>query len=521
MILAWIIIVLLAGGLAAWFLARWDPLWARRTCLFALLLDLALAVSVFWLGHIETGAAGLPETGAWLIELNVPWIPQLGIGLHLAVDGLSLVLVLLTIFLGLLSLSSAWSEITGRVGFFHFNLMWILAGIAGVFMSLDMFLFYFFWEMMLVPMYFLIAIWGHENRQYASVKFFIFTQASGLLMLLSILGLFFIHGANTGDYTFDYTRLLGTQVSPSIAIWLMLGFFIAFAVKLPAVPFHSWLPDAHTEAPTAGSIILAGLLLKTGAYGFIRFLIPLFPDMAARFAPVAMGLAVASIIYGAVLAFAQNDLKRLIADTSISHMGFVLLGVYAWNGLALEGALMQIISHGISTGMLFMMVGSIQERIHTRDMDVMGGLWPDAPRMGGVMMVFALASLGLPGMGNFLGEFLVLFGTYRVSSAFAVIASLGFVLSTIYSIWMIQRTFHGEKRGGYRVRDLSSREMAASAVMIAAIIWLGVYPQPVMDTASPAFNGIQGAAKMQKAPDPVSGRPSKDARAKSIWTLTP
>ena len=278
--------------------------------------------------------------GAWLEHLRYEWIPQLGISFFVAEDGLTLIMLLLTFALGLLAVLCSWRGITKRVGLFHFILLWTVAALAGVFLSLDLFLFYFFFEMMLIPMYFLIALWGHERRVYAAVKFFIFTQASGLLMLLAILALYFIHGRQTGVYTFDFTQLLGTRLASSTAMLLMLGFFAAFAVKLPAFPLHTWLPDAHTEAPTAGTVILAGVLLKIGAYGMIRFMVPLFPDAVADFRTVGMVLAVIGIIYGAIMAYAQTDLKRLVAYTSVSHMGFVLLGIFAWNdpGAAGRGA---------------------------------------------------------------------------------------------------------------------------------------------------------------------------------------
>ncbi len=488
MILVLLIIILLIGGLLAWLAGRVNNAWPRWISLIALVVDAAL-VLVFWSQHYS--GIALTTHGPWLVEVQRVWIPQLGISFHLAMDGLSLLLVVLTLFLGILSVACSWTEIRVRVGSFHLNLMWILAGIMGVFLSLDLFLFYFFWELMLVPMYFLISIWGHENRVYASYKFFIFTQASGLLMLVAILGLYFIHGRATGLYTFDYAQLLGTPMQPSTAMWLMLGFFIAFAVKLPAVPVHTWLPDAHTEAPTAGSVILAGLLLKTGAYGLLRFVLPLFPDAAHTFAPVAMTLGVIGILYGAVLAFAQTDLKRLVAYTSISHLGFVLLGVFAWNELALQGAVMQMLCHGISTGALFILAGALQERIHTRDMDKMGGLWAAAPRMGGTALFFALASLGLPGLGNFIGEFLVLIGVYQVSVVLTVFASLGLIVATIYSLWIIQRVFHGEKRREVAIADLSAREMVVMLAMIVSLVWLGLYPQIVLTTARQSLNTLQ------------------------------
>lgn len=488
MILLWLILIPIIGGLVAWLVGRTNPEAVRWISLIVLLLDLGLAI-LLWGQHFNQ--VNMLEQGHWLAQLQAPWIPQFGISFYLAIDGLSLLMILLTAFLGILSVLTSWTEITERVGFFHFNLLWILGGVIGVFLSLDLFLFYFFWEMMLIPMYFLIAIWGHENRTYAAIKFFIFTQASGLLMLIAILALFFIHGNATGNYTFSYTELLGTSLPPSTAMLIMLGFFTAFAVKLPAVPFHSWLPDAHTEAPTAGSVILAGLLLKTGAYGLLRFVLPLFPDAAMRFAPIAMLLGVIGILYGAILAFAQNDLKRLVAYTSVSHLGFVLLGVFAWNDLALQGVVMQMICHGFSTGALFILVGTIQEHTHNRDMNRMGGLWQKVPRMGGVGMFFAMASLGLPGLGNFIGEFLVLYGSFRASVVLTVFATIGLVAATIYSLWIIQQTFHGEPTEEWDLPDFNIRHMLIMGSMMIGLVWLGLYPQPVLDTAKPALQDIQ------------------------------
>jgi NADH-quinone oxidoreductase subunit M len=500
MILALFIIVPAAGGLLAWLLGRLNSTWPKWVALSAMVIDLILGV-LFAFERVDS-------TGPWLAEIQLPWIPQLGIGFFLAADSLSLVLVLLTALMGIMAVASAWTEINERTGFFYFNLLWVLAGITGVFLALDLFLFYFFWEMMLVPMYFIIAIWGHENRVYAASKFFLFTQASGLLMLLAILGLYFVHGRSTGIYTFNYMQLLGTSLSPATAMWLMLGFFVAFAVKLPAVPFHSWLPDAHTEAPTAGSVILAGLLLKTGAYGLLRFVVPLFPAAAAEFSPVAMTLAAVSILYGALQALGQTDLKRLIAYTSVSHMGFVLLGIFAWNRLALQGAVMQIICHGISTGALFILVGALQERIHTRDLNRMGGLWSIMPRMGAAMMLFSLASLGLPGLGNFIGEFLVLLGAFRASAPLTVVASLGFITSCVYSLWIVQRTFHGPNREEWKVPDLSIRESAVMAVMTILIVWLGLFPQPVFTFVNPSLARLEriaaGSGRAMQIDGPVT-----------------
>lgn len=486
MMLVWLIAIPMIAGVAAWRAERRGPNAPRWISLAAMAADFALA-ALIWLRP--------PSTGPWLARFDAPWIPQLGIHITLGVDGLSLLMLLLSAFMGVAAIVASWSEIRERAGFFHFNLMWVLAGIMGVFMALDLFLFFFFWEMMLIPMYFLIALWGHENRVYAAVKFFIFTQLSGLIMLVAIVSLYFIHGRATGQYTFDYTQLVGFGLPQRTALWLFLGFFAAFAVKLPAVPVHNWLPDAHTEAPTAGSVILAGLLLKTGAYGLIRFAVPLFPAGAARVTPAVMGLAVAGILYGAVMAFAQRDLKRLVAYSSVSHMGFVLLGVFAWNTIALQGAVMQMICHGLGTGALFMLVGGLYERIHTRDIRLMGGLWSTAPRMGGVAMFFALASLGLPGLGNFVAEFLVLSGAYREYPYMTGFAAVGLVLGSVYSLWIVLKAFHGPNALQRSIGDLVPREAAIFAALMAALVWLGMYPAPVLKTAEPAIQYMQSIGK--------------------------
>src|SRR5499425_48334 len=488
MILSYLIGILLVAGILAWLTARWSAELPRWISLIAAVVDFILAAGI-WFGGRSS------RSNVWFDEVNYNWIPGFGIHFHLAVDGLSLLMLLLTFFLGIMAVLASWTEIREQVGFFHFNLMWVLAGIVGVFLSVDLFLFYFAWELMLVPMYFLIVIWGHERRVYAAVKFFLFTQLSGLLMLIAILALYFIHHQSTGVYTFQYSELLGTQLGSGAELAIMLGFFVAFAVKLPVVPLHTWLPDAHTEAPTAGSVILAGLLLKTGAYGLMRFVIPLFPHAAHEFTPVALALAVIGIVYGAVMAFSQTDLKRLVAYTSVSHLGFVLLGIFAWNPLALQGAVMTMICHGLSTGGLFIIVGGLQERIHTRDLGRMGGLWAVAPRLSAVALFFSLASLGLPGLGDFVGEFLVLLGAYQVSVSITVIASLGVLASTFYALRMVQRAFQGPNTGGWQLSDLTVREGVVMAVMIAGLLWLGFYPQPVLDTFTPAMRTLQQHAQ--------------------------
>jgi NADH-quinone oxidoreductase subunit M len=493
MILVWLIVIPLVAGILAWLTARWSTQLSRWISLAAMALDLTLSLAVW----IRSGTTvGADTTTVWLAEVDWSWVPRFGIHFHLAIDGLSLLMLVLTFFLGIMSVLCSWTEIREKIGFFHFNLMWMLAGIAGVFLALDLFLFYFAWELMLIPMYFLIAIWGHERRIYAAIKFLLFTQLSGLLMLIAILALFFMHHQATGVYTFQYGDLLGTQLSPQVELWIMLGFIIAFAVKLPVVPLHSWLPDAHSEASTAGSVILAGLLLKTGGYGLLRFVVPLFPNGAHEFTQAALVLAVIGIIYGAVMAFAQTDLKRLVAYTSVSHMGFVLLGIFSWNTFGLQGAVMSMICHGLSTGSLFILVGALQERTHTRDMDRMGGLWTTVPRLSGAALFFALALLGLPGLGDFVGEFLVLLGSYQVSVAITAVAALGILASTFYALRIVQRVFHGENTQRWQLPDLSPREALIVAPMIVALLWLGLYPQPVFNTFAPAMQNLERLANL-------------------------
>jgi NADH-quinone oxidoreductase subunit M len=489
MILFSLILILLIGGILSSLVSRRDTMAARWIAVASVGADFAVTIGV-WL----TRAVSPTGSERWLVESNFSWIPQFGIRLHLAIDGLSLALLLLTYFLGIMAILSSWTEIRERVGFFHFNLLWVLAGITGVFLAADLFVFYLFWELMLVPMYFLIGIWGHERRIYAATKFFLFTQLSGLLMLVAIISLAIFHQQATGVLTFDYEQLLQTTLSPRTARLLMLGFFVAFAVKLPAFPFHTWLPDAHTEAPTAGSVILAGLLLKTGAYGLIRFVLPLFPGPSREFAPIMMTVGVIGILYGAVLAVAQTDLKRLVAYTSVSHMGFVLLGVFAGNQIALEGAVIQMISHGISTGALFILAGFLQERLHTRDISNMGGLWETMPALSGAGLVFAMASLGLPGLGDFVGEFLVLLGAYRTNVSLTVVATLGLLAATLYGLKFAQSAFQGPNPHHWKLPDMRLRESAILGLMMALLLWIGLYPQPVLNTVHPGLAAVQQSA---------------------------
>jgi NADH-quinone oxidoreductase subunit M len=487
MMLGIMIDVLMLGGVAAWIAAKWDERFPRWISLAAVSIDFIIAIS-YWLGDAPTLTMGGTQ---WIDDLALQWVPGLGISFHLALDGLSLLMLILTFFLGILAVLTSWSEIRYRVGFYHFNLLWVLAGITGVFLTMDFFLFYFFWEVMLIPMFLLIIIWGHEDRRYAGYKFFIFTQASGLLMLVAILSLYFVNGNQTGVYTFDYFQLLEADLPTPAAKFIMLGFLAAFIVKLPVVPFHTWLPDAHSQAPTAGSLILAGLLLKTGAYGLLRFIIPLFYDAAVEIAPWAMLLGVAGILYGAILAFAQTDIKRLVAYTSVSHMGFIMIGVFSFNELALQGVVMQMITHGISTGALFILAGFLYERIHTRELSGMGGFWQKMPFMATTALIFAMASLGLPGLGNFVAEFLTLLGSWQANKLYTILATVGLVAATVYSLRIMQRVFYGtEVPSHHALTDLGFREKVMMVTLVVAIVWLGLFPQPVLRASADTVAGI-------------------------------
>ena len=484
MMLLVLIVVLLAAGILAWLAERLHPAAPRWISLAALAVDLGL---LLWL-WATTGA----DHGRWLVQMSRPWIPSLGVRLSLGLDGLSLVMLLLTMVLGLVAVGASW-RLEERVGFFHACLLWVLAGIAAVFLALDLLLFYVAWELMLLPMVLLIAIWGHERRWFAALKFFVYTQAGGLLMLVAIVALALLRAGQGHPLSFAYGDLLGTELPPATALWLLGGFLAAFLVKLPAFPLHGWLPDAHTEAPTAGSIVLAGLMLKTGAYGLLRFAIPLFPDAARTLAPVAMSLGVFGILYGALLAFSQSDLKRLVAYTSVSHLGFVLVGVFAFDRLAAAGAVLQMVAHGLSTGALFVLVGILAERTGTRSLAKLGGLWAVVPRMAVAGLLFALASLGLPGLANFVAEILVLLGSFRTRPGIAILATVGLVLATVYSLRLLHAVFFGPNRGSWRIADLGLREGIVLAVLAVGLIWLGLDPDPLLRLVAPAVHLVAGA----------------------------
>ncbi|MBL0225734.1 MAG: NADH-quinone oxidoreductase subunit M [Geobacteraceae bacterium] len=460
------------------------PVWncrvsARPIALGVALIELALAAWLYasWRG-LSTIPAQLP---GYLLQEDAAWIPAFGIRYTLGLDGISLLMVMLTAFTFCVALTVSWNSITEKTGLFLTLMLVMESGIMGVFLALDLALFYLFWEVMLIPMFFLIGVWGHGRRIYSTIKFFLFTMFGSLLMLLAIVALHLTHAQQTGVATFGLHELLGTQIAPETQLWLFGAFFLAFAIKFPLFPLHTWLPDAHTDAPTAGSVILAGLLLKTGSYGLIRFGYPLFPQAAQTLTPLLYALAVIGIIYASLVAFAQEDMKRLIAYSSIGHMGFVAIGIAAWQPVALSGSIIQMANHGVTTGALFCLVGMLDERAHTRDIRAFGGLWGKIPRYSFFFLFFSLASLGLPGLNNFVGEFLVLVGTMKKAPLVAALAFVGIVLTLVYTVRLVQEVLFQEERQPLPLADLSLREFSLLVVLALLDLWMGVHPAPLLD----------------------------------------
>lgn len=446
------------------------------------------------LTRFNTGEAGLQ-----LVD-QAPWIPSWGIQYYLGVDGLSILMVLLTSFISMLAIASSWNAITTQVRAYYIFMLLLLTGMMGVFLAQDLFLFYIFWEFTLVPMYFLIGIWGGERRVYASIKFFLYTMAASLLMLLAILYMGITNG------TFAVPELIeGRAAFANVQNLLFLGFAIAFAVKVPVFPFHSWLPDAHTEAPTAGSIILAGVLLKMGTYGFVRFNLPLFPEASHYFAPLIAVLAIIGIIYGALVSFPQKDVKRLVAYSSISHLGFVMLGIFSLNNAGIQGAILQGVNHGISTGALFFLVGVLYEQRHTRLLAAYGGVWKIMPVFSVLSLIVVLSSMGLPGLNGFVGEFTILLGSMGAESLgqnswiYTAFATTGVILAAVYLLWMYQRVFLGPvtDTANEKLRDLNAGELAIMLSFILFIFWIGIAPAAyfgLMDSSvAELVNDLSGA----------------------------
>jgi NADH-quinone oxidoreductase subunit M len=418
---------------------------------------------------------------------SAQWIPSLSINYRLGLDGISLPLVLMTTVLMPLCILISWHSIERRIRSFMAMLLIMESAMIGVFCALDFVLFYVFWEAMLIPMYLLIGVWGGSNRLYAAIKFFLYTLAGSVLLLVAILVLYF-----QGGHTFDILRLSQGTYSTSLQFWLFLAFFAAFAVKVPMFPFHTWLPDAHVEAPTAGSVILASVLLKMGTYGFLRFSLPMLPDASQAFTPVMVALSIIAIIYGAYMALAQSDLKKLIAYSSVSHMGFVTLGLFMFNIQGIEGAVMQMVNHGITTGGLFLCVGVIYERTHSRQIADNIGLTKPMPRYATLLVIFALSSLGLPGTNSFVGEFMVLVGTFLWSKIAAALASLGIILAAAYLLWMVQRVAFGvpDPHVLPKLRDLNLREMVTLVPLVVLIFVIGLFPNPVLTRMHPSVEKV-------------------------------
>ena len=473
MMLATIILLPLIGAVLAWLSSKINANYPRVVTLVILLLCFLPLITIM------QQQAGSENIGSdWYSHFETDWLSRFNLNIHLAIDGFSAMLIALTLVIAIIALCASWSEIVDKCGLFYLNLLLTIAGIIGVFISLNLLLFFVFWEVMLVPMFFLINIWGHEHRHYAALKFLIFTQLGGLLMLLSICALGVIHFEQTGSWSFDYLQLQQISLSATQQNWLALGFMLALLVKLPALPFHSWLPDAHTQAPTGASIILAAILLKTSAYGIIRFVLVLFPDFSIQFAPLINTIAVVGIIYGAILAFAQSDIKRLIAYSSISHMGFVLLGCFSLNVLALQGAIVQMVAHAFTSAGLFYVAGIIQARYGTRDLNKLGGLATQMPKLAGLAMILIIATLGMPGLGNFVGELLVLLGSFEHFTLFSVIAATGLIFSACYCLSIIHRAFWGAAKEHERqISDINAREKLSLMVLIVALFVLGLQPQ--------------------------------------------
>ncbi|HYB90991.1 MAG TPA: NADH-quinone oxidoreductase subunit M [Candidatus Binataceae bacterium] len=458
------------------------------------LIPLALSFYLFY--------AFDPHSADYQFAEQYAWIPQLGISYHLGVDGISLLLVVLTtILISLSLLYSAGGDIEERPREFCFFILVLETGLLGALLAVDVFLFYVFWEVMLIPMYFLIGIWGHGRRIYAAIKFVLFTMFGSILMLVAIIYLAYSEHVHFGRLSFDLPLMFQVPLTPTEARWLFAAFALAFAIKVPMWPVHTWLPDAHTEAPTAGSVILAGVMLKMGAYGFLRFAIPLFPAVAVEATALFMALAVVGIIYGAMVAMVQPDLKRLVAYSSVSHLGFVMLGIFALNMQGVEGAIYQMLNHGISTGALFLLVGMVYLRRHTREISEFGGLWRSVPVMAAVFMVVMLSSIGLPGLNGFVGEFLIMLGTFLRQWVAAAFAVSGIVLGALYMLWAYERVMFGPitKAVNETLRDLDAREIAVLVPVIALMLFMGLYPRPLLARMEPSVAKMLSAVRVEEA----------------------
>ena len=428
-----------------------------------------------------------PAGAAWQFVEHAPWIPSIGASYFLGVDGFSVLLILLTTLMGFIAVLSSWTAISERVKEFYIFMLVLQTGMLGAFVALDFLLFFLFWEVMLVPMYFLIGIWGGGRRLYSAIKFFLYTLVGSVVMLLGILALYFHN-----QQSFDITQMQQLALPFELQKWVFLAFFLGFAIKVPMFPFHTWLPDAHTDAPTAGSVILAAILLKMGTYGFIRFSLPILPDASRYFVPLIIGLSIVGIIYGALVALAQTDWKRLVAYSSVSHMAMVMLGMFALTPVGITGSIVQQLNHGISTGALFLIVGIVYERRHTRDIAEYGGLSKVMPVFAAVFLVMTMSSIGLPTLNGFIGEVLILQGVYVVNKLWAAVAASGIVLGAAYMLWLYQRTMFGkvDNPANAALTDLTGREVVTFVPLIALAVWIGLYPSPILRRVEPAVTRV-------------------------------
>lgn len=474
----------------------------RAAAVFSLI---PLAISIYLLIRFDPA-----DPGYQFVE-QYEWIPQFGISYHLGLDGISLFLVVLTTLLISLSLIySGGGDIGYRPREFCFFMLLLETGLLGALLAVDLFMFYVFWELMLIPMYFLIGIWGHGRKVYAAFKFILFTMLGSFMMLIAILYLVHLAHQQSGTISFDLPNLYAVRLTPGEAGWLFAGFAIAFAVKVPMWPIHTWLPDAHTEAPTAGSVILAGVMLKMGTYGFVRFAIPLFPAIAVQATPLFMALAVIGIIYGALVAMVQPDLKRLVAYSSVSHLGFVMLGIFALDPQGVEGAIYQMLNHGLSTGALFLLVGMIYLRRHTREISEFGGLWHRIPIFAAIFMFVMLASIGLPGLNGFIGEFLIMLGAYLKLRLAVVFAVFGVILGALYMLYAYERVMFGPitKAVNETLADLNRREIGVLIPLIALMLFMGLYPRPLLIRMEPSVNAMLNRVKLAQARLETAPQPS-------------
>ena len=444
----------------------------------------------------------------WQFVERAAWIPSIGAEYFLGVDGFSALLVLLATLMGVIAVLSSWTAITERVKEYYIFLLVLQTGMIGAFVSLDFLLFFVFWEVMLVPMYFLIGIWGSDNRLYSAIKFFLFTLVGSVVMLLGILAVYFYNHEVTEVYTFDITQFHALDMPFDLQWWVFIAFFLGFAVKVPMFPFHTWLPDAHTDAPTAGSVILAAVLLKMGTYGFIRFSLPILPEATRAFVPWVVALSIIGIIYGALVAMAQRDWKRLVAYSSVSHMGMVMLGMFALTPVGITGSIVQQINHGISTGALFLLVGVVYERRHTREIAEYGGLSKIMPAYAAVFLIMTMSSIGLPTLNGFIGEVLILQGIFVVNKWWAAFAATGIVLGAAYMLWLYQRTMFGtvDNPKNENLPDLSIREWATFVPLIILAVWIGLYPKPFIDRLDTSVDRVM--VRVNSAYEPVNAEDS-------------